>query len=157
MKTKRDATCSPHSVLRGTSSGNRYQAAREDCIDPFIMWMEHDHPEDIAQKSTRPRVLRNFTMNPIAPQCYDQLVPWITWQYELATYLRAVDSCFASTTSMQGDGPLYRYAVIDSPSDESSCDDCLTFAEIEGRLMVTFITINTTVKVDNSDNENEYI
>jgi hypothetical protein len=58
---------------------------------------------------------------------------------------------------MQGDGPLYRYEVIDSPLDESSWDDCLTFAEIEGRLMVTFITINTTVKVDKTDNKNEYI
>jgi hypothetical protein len=119
--------------------------------------MENDHPVDIAEKLKRPRVRRDFTKNPNAPQCYDQLVAWITRQYELATYLRAVDSCLASTTSVQGDSPLSRFALIDSPLDESSWDDCLTFAEIEGRLMVTFITINQTVMVDDTDNEIEYI
>jgi hypothetical protein len=41
--------------------------------------------------------------------------------------------------------------------DESSWDDLLTFAEIEGRLMVTFVTINKTVMLDDTDNEIEYI
>jgi hypothetical protein len=119
--------------------------------------MEDDHPVEIAEKLKRPQVLRDFTKNPNAPQCYDQLVAWITRQYDLATYLRAVDSCLASTTSIQGDSPLSRFALIDSPLDESSWDDCLTFAQIEGRLMVTFVTINKTVMVDDTDNEIEYI
>jgi len=119
--------------------------------------MEDDHPVDIAEKLKSPRVMSDFTKNPNAPQCYDQLVAWITWQYDLATYLRAVDSCLASTTSTQGDSPLSRFALIASPLDESSWEDCLTFAEIEGRLMVTFVTINKTVMVDDTDNEIEYI
>ena len=119
--------------------------------------MEDDHPVDIAEMLKRPRVLRDFTKNPNAPQCYDLLVAWITRQYDLATYLRAVDSCLASTTSTKGDSPLSRFALIDSPLDESSWDDCLTFAEIEGRLMLTFVTINKTVMVDDTDNEIEYI
>jgi len=76
---------------------------------------------------------------------------------DLATYLRAVDSCLANSTSTQGDSPLSRFALIDSPLDESSWDDCLTFTEIEGRLIVTFVTINKTVMVDDTDNEIEYI
>jgi hypothetical protein len=119
--------------------------------------MEDDHPVDIAEKLKRPRVLRDFTKNPNAPQCYDQLVAWITRQYDLATYLWAVDSCLASTTSTKGDSPLPRFALIDSPLDESSWDDCLNFADIEGRLMVTFVTINKTIMVDDTHNEIEYI
>jgi len=119
--------------------------------------MEDDHVVDIAEKLKRPRVLRDFTKNPNAPQCYDQLVAWISQQYDLATYLRAVDSCLASTTSTQGDSSLSRFALIDSRLDKSSWDDWLTFAEIEGRLMVTFVTINKTVMVDDTDNEIEYI
>jgi hypothetical protein len=69
----------------------------------------------------------------------------------------AVYSCLASTTSTKGDSPLSRFALIDSPLDESSWDDCPTFAEIEGRLMVTFITINKSVMVDDTDSEIEYI
>jgi len=157
-RPKYGATSSPaQSVVGGTSPGNRYQKAREDRIDLFITWMEDDHRVDIAEKLKMPRVLTDFTKNPNAPQCYDQLVVWITRQYDLATYLRAVDSCLASTTSTQGDSPLSRFALIDSPLDESSWDDCLTFAEIEGRLMVTFVTINKTVMVDDTDNEIEYI
>jgi hypothetical protein len=120
------------------------------------MWMEDNHPVDIADKLIRPRVLRDFTKNPSVPQCYDQLVAWITQQYDLATYLQAVDSCLASTTSTKGDSPLSRLALIDSPLDESSWDDCLTFAEIEGRLMVTFIIINKMIMVDDTDDEIEY-
>jgi hypothetical protein len=41
--------------------------------------------------------------------------------------------------------------------DESSWDDCLTFAEIEGCLMVTCVTINKSVMVDDTDNQIEYI
>jgi hypothetical protein len=41
--------------------------------------------------------------------------------------------------------------------DESSCDYCLTFAEFEGRLIVTFVSNNRTVMVDDTDNEIEYI
>jgi len=119
--------------------------------------MEDDHPVDIAEKLKRPRVLRDFTKNPNVPQCYNQLVAWLTRRYDLATYLRAVDSCLVSTTSTQGDSPLSRFALIDSPLDESSWDDCLTFAEIEGHLMLTFVTINKTVMVDDTDNEIEYI
>jgi hypothetical protein len=141
----------------GTTPENRYQKATEDRIDLSITWMEDDHPLDIAEKLKRPRILRDFTKNPIPPQCYDQHVAWITWQYNLATYLRAVDSSLASTTSSQGDSPLSRFALIDSPWDESSWDDCLTFAQIEGRLMVTFVNINKTVMVDDTDNEIESI
>jgi len=156
--SKRGGTSSPaQSFVGGTTPGNRYQKAREDRIDLFIMWMEDDHTVDIAEMLNRPRVVRDFTKNPNAPQCYDQLVAWITRQYELATYLRAVDSCLASTSSTQGDSRLSRVALIDSPLDESSSDDCLTFAEIERRLMVTIVTINKTVMVDDTDNEIEYI
>jgi len=119
--------------------------------------MEDDHPVDIVEKLKRPRVLRDFTKNPNAHQCYNQLVGWITRQYELATFLRAVDSCLASTTSTRGDSPLSIFAQIESPLDEWSWEDSLTIAKIEGRLMVTFITINKTVMVDDSDNEIEYI
>jgi len=41
--------------------------------------------------------------------------------------------------------------------DEWSWDNCLTFGEIEGCLMVTFVTINKTVMVEDTDNEIEYI
>jgi len=140
----------------GTSPGNRYQNTREDRIDLFITWLEDDHPVDIAEKLKRPRVLRDFTKHPTAPQCYDQLDAWITRQYDLATYLRAVDSCLASTMSTKGDCPLSRFAPSDSPLDESSWEDCLTFAETERRLMVTFVTIIKTVMVDDTNNEMEY-
>jgi len=80
--------------------------------------MQDDHPVDIAEKLKRPRILRDFTKNPNAPQCNDQLVGSMTQQYDLATYLRAVDSCVASTTSTQGDSPLSRFALIESPLDE---------------------------------------
>jgi len=157
-RPKRGATSSPaRSVVASTSPGNRYQKAREDSIDRFIAWMEDDHPVDTPEKLKKPQVLRGFTKNPNAPQCYDQLVAWITRQLDQATYLRAVDSCLASTTSTQGDGPLSRCALIDSPLNESSWDDCLIFAGIEGHLMVTFVTINKTVMVDDSDNEIEYM
>jgi len=157
-RPKRSATSSPtQSDVGGTSPGNQYQKAREAHIDLFITWMEDDHPVDIAEKLKRPRVLRDFTKNLNAPQGYDQHVAWITRQYDLATFLQPVDSCLASTTSTQGDSPLSRFALIDSPLDESSWDDCLTFAEFEGRLMVTFVTINKTVMVDDTDNEIEYI
>jgi len=119
--------------------------------------MKDDHPVDIAEKLEMPRPLRDFTQNPNAPQCYNQHVACMTRQYELATYLRAVDSCLASTTSTQGDSPLSRLAQIDSPMDESSWDDCLTFADFEGRQMVTFICVNKMVIVDHTDNENKYI
>jgi len=119
--------------------------------------MEDDYQVDIAEKSKRPLVLRDFTKNPNSPQCYDQLIAWITPQYDLATYLQAVDSCLVSTTSTQGDSPLSRLALIDSPLDESSWDDCLTFAETVGCLMVTFVTMNKTVMVDDTDNDIKYI
>jgi len=72
-------------------------------------------------------------------------------------YLRAVDSCLACTTSTHGDSPLSRFALIDSPLNELSSDDCLILAEIDGHLMVTFITINRTVMADDTDNEIIYI
>ena len=157
-RPKRGATSSPaQSVVGGTSPGNQYQTAREDRIDLFLMWMEDDHLVDIAEKLKRPRILRDFTTNPNAPQWYDQLVAWIARQYHLATYLPAVDSYLASTTSTQGDSPLSRFALIDSLLGESSWDDCLTFAGIERRLMVTFVTINKTAMVDDINNEMEYI
>jgi hypothetical protein len=59
--------------------------------------------------------------------------------------------------STQGDSPLSRFALIDSPLAESSCNNCLTFAEIAGRLWVTFVTIIKTVMMDDTDNEIEYI
>ena len=119
--------------------------------------MEHKHLVDIAEKLKRPRVLRDFIQNPNTPQCYDEPVAWITRQYDLATYLRAVESYLASIKSTQGDSPLSRFALINSPLDESSWNGCLTFAEIEGRLMMTFVTINKTVMVDNTDKEMQYI
>jgi hypothetical protein len=131
--------------------------AREDCIDPFVMWMEDNHPVDIAEKLKRPPVQTDFSKTSNAPKRYDQLVAWITWQYDLATYWRAVDSCLASTTSTQGDSPLSRLALSDSPLDELSWDDYRTFAEIKGCLMVTFVTINKTVMVDDTDNKIKYI
>jgi len=59
--------------------------------------------------------------------------------------------------STQGDSPLCRFAQIDSPLDELSRNNCLTSAEIEARLMVTFVTINHTVMVDDTNNGIEYI
>ena len=157
-RPKCGATSSPaQSVVGGTSHGTRYQRAREDRIDLFLAWMDDVCPVDITEELKSPRVLRDFPKNLNAPQCYDQLVTWISWQYDLATYLRAVDSCLASTTSTQGDSPLSRFALIDSPLDELSWDNSLTFAEIELRLMMTFVTINKTVMVDDNDNEMEYI
>jgi hypothetical protein len=52
---------------------------------------------------------------------------------------------------------LFRYALIDSSFDESTWDDCLTFSEFQGCVMVAFVTINKTVMVDDTDNEMEYI
>jgi hypothetical protein len=40
---------------------------------------------------------------------------------------------------------------------ESSWDDCLNFADIEDQLMLTFVTINKTVMVDDTQHEIEYI
>jgi len=68
-----------------------------------------------------------------------------------------IDSCLASTTSTQGDSSLSRFALINSALDESSWDDCLTLADIEGILMVIFTAINETVIVDDTDNEIKYI
>ena len=58
---------------------------------------------------------------------------------------------------MQGDSPLSRFALIDSPLDDLSWDDSLTFTEIEGCVMVTFNPITQTVMVDNTGNVIEYI
>ena len=111
-RPKCGATSSPaHSVTGGTSPGNQYENAREDCIILFVMWMEDDDPVDSAEKLKRCQVLRDFRKNPNVPQCYEKHVAWITWQYELAIYLRAVDSCLVSTKSGQGDSPLYRIAL----------------------------------------------
>ena len=81
----------------------------------------------------------------------------ITERYDLATHLRAVDSCLASTASTQGNSPLSRFELINSPLDELSWDDYLTIAEIEGRLMVKFGAINKMVIMDESNNEIEFI
>lgn len=119
--------------------------------------MEDDHLVDIAEDLIRPRVLRDFTEYPYMPLSYDQHVPWNTWQYDLGTYLWAVDSCMASTTPTQCDGLLFRFALIDSQSDASSWLCYLTFTEIEGELMATFITIDMMVMMHDTDNEIEYI
>jgi len=119
--------------------------------------MADDHPGDIVDKLKRSGVLRQFTKNRISPQCYDQVVAWITRQYELAAYLRAVEFCLASTKSIQGDNPLSRFVLIDSQLDESSRGDCLTVTTIVCPLGVTLFTINTTVIGDEIDNELEYI
>jgi len=59
-------------------------------------------------------------MNDNALYGYDQLVVWISQRYDVATYLRTLDSCFfARTTSTHGDCPLPRFELIDSPLDES--------------------------------------
>jgi len=153
-RSKLHATSSlAHGVVRGTSPGNQYQEASEDRIDLLIQRMKDDHPVDIAEKLTIPWALRDLTKDPNVPQCYRQLVAWITWQNELATYLRVVDSCLASISSTDGNSPLPRFALIDSPLDELSWDNCMTFAKIEGHLMVTLITMNKTVMVDDTDNE----
>jgi hypothetical protein len=59
--------------------------------------------------------------------------------------------------STQGVGRLSRRALVDSLLDKLSWDDCLTIAQIEGCLMVPFITINKMVMVDDTNNEIEYI
>jgi hypothetical protein len=133
------------------------EKTREDRVDHFIKWMDDDHRVDIVEKLKTPRVLRDFTKNPIAPQSYKLLVARITWHYDLGTYMRAVDSCLASTTSTQGDSPLSRIALIASPLDESSWNDCLIFTEIAGCPMVTMVYINQMVIVDDTDNEIKYI
>jgi len=112
---------------------------------------------NITEKLKRHQVLKDFTRNPNAPQCYDQLVVKITWKYKLATYFSAVDHYLASTISTQGDPPVYRFALIASPMGELSRDDCLIFVNIEGRLVVTFVTINETLMVGDSEIEIEYI
>jgi hypothetical protein len=136
----------------GTSSGIRYQQAGEHSIDLCITCKD-DHLVDIEAKLKNPRVLREFRMNPNTLQSYHQRVTWITRQYDLATYRRAVDSYFANTTLTKGDCPLSRFGLIESPLDEMSWDDCLMFADIEGHLMVTFVTINKTVMVDDVDSK----
>jgi len=98
--------------------GVRYQKARDDRTDLFITLMEVDHPVVIAEKFERPQFLTDITNDPNPHQCYDQLVAWMTQQYDLATYLQAVDSCLASTTCTQGDSPFPGFALIDSPLDE---------------------------------------
>jgi hypothetical protein len=131
-RPKRGATSSTaQSVVGGTSPGNRYQNTTEDSIDFFITWVEDNHPVDKVEKLKRPRVLRDFTKNSNAPLCCDKLVAWNTQQYDLATYLWAVDSCLASTMSTQGESPLSSFGLIDSLLDESTWDDCPTFAEVE--------------------------
>jgi hypothetical protein len=47
--------------------------------------MEDDHLVDIAEMLKIPQVLSHFTKNSHARHCYDQLLTWITWQYDLAT------------------------------------------------------------------------
>jgi hypothetical protein len=89
------------------------------------------------------------------PQCYNQFVASVTREYHLATSLGAVDSGLVSTSSTQGGSVWPRFALIDSPLDKLSWDNCLTFAKIEGHLMVTFITINRRVMVDDTANEVE--
>ena len=131
-----------HSVVRGTSTGNGYQKATEDRIDQCITWITDDHPVNIVKESKWPRVLKDFTKNPHVPHWYDQLVASITQQYDLATNLQAVDSCWASTTSTPGDRQVSRFALIASSVDESSWDNCLMFPDFEGHLMVTLITIH---------------
>jgi len=59
--------------------------------------------------------------------------------------------------STQGDSPLSSYAQIDSPWDESNCNNYLTFAKIDGCLMVTFAVINQMVIVEDTDNAIGYI
>jgi len=112
---------------------------------------------NMTEKLKRHQVLKDFTRNPNAPQCYDQLVVKITRKYKPATYFSAVDYHLASTTSTQGDRPVYRFALIDSPSDKLSRDDCLMFVNIVRRVVVTFITINETLMVGDSEIEIEYI
>jgi hypothetical protein len=97
--------------------------------------MEDNCVVDTVEKFKWSRVLTKLIKNPDGPQGNDQLVACPAQQYDLATYLWAVDSCLASTMSTQGDHPLSRCALIDSPLDKSSWDHCLTFSEIEGCLM----------------------
>jgi len=119
--------------------------------------MEDDHLVDIAEELKWAEASRDFKKNSNVSQCNYQLVAWITPQYDLATYLRAIGSCLASTISTQGDSTLSRFALIESPLDESSLDNCLSFAEIEGPLMVSYVTISKAVMVDETDNEIKYI
>jgi len=56
------ANSSPaHCFVGGTSPGNDYQKAREDCIDHFITGMEHDRLVYIAEKLNKHWVIRAFT------------------------------------------------------------------------------------------------
>lgn len=71
--------------------------------------------------------------------------------------LWAVDTWLVSSTSAKGGSSMCRFALIDSLLNESCKDDCLTFTEIEGRLILTFIRIITTFMVDDTDNGMEYI
>jgi len=58
-----------------------------------------------------------------------------------------------NTKSTQGDSPLSRFVQIDSPLDKLSWEYCLIFPKFEGYLMVIFITINSIVMVDYSNDE----
>jgi hypothetical protein len=70
--------------------------------------MADDHLVDIVDMLKRRWVLRDFTKNPNAPQCCDQIVASVTRQNELATYLKAVASGFVSITSTLCDSPFSR-------------------------------------------------
>jgi len=155
---KLNATGIPaHSVVRGISPGNQYNSAREDRIDLFVVGIENDNMVDSMEMLKRPSVLRDFTTDSNAPQCYDQLVLWITQQYNLATYFSTVDSSLASPTSTQSDSALSRVALRDITLDKSSCNNCLTIAKIEGHLLVTFISINKMGMVYDNNNEVKHI
>ena len=81
--------------------------------------------------------------------------------------MHAVESCLSSTTSTQGDStlfwvvlidsPVFKFAMIASPLDELSHDNHMTVTEITGHPIVTFIIINKSITVDDTDNEIEYI
>jgi len=157
-RPKLSASCWPaHTVVGGFSHGKQYQNAREDHIDCCITSMENDHLADIMETFSRAQVLSDFTTNPNTPPWYDQLVTMTTWRYNTTTYLRAVDFCLASITSTQSNSPISKFALIDSPLDELSWDNYLTFVKIENCLTVSFITINKTVMVDDTYSEIQYI
>jgi len=130
---------------------------REDCIDHVIMWMEGDYLVDITEELKRPSLQRDFKKNANGLQCNDQLVAWIIGQYDLEIHLQAVDFCLVSTMSTQGNSLVFRIALNNCPLYKLKWDNCLNFAEIEGSLMVTRVTINMTIMVGDTENEVTYI
>ena len=143
--------------MGGTCHQNQQNQAKEHHNDLFMMWTDYDYLVYITDGFERAQVLRDFTKNPDIPLCNNQLVGCIMWQYNLATYLQAGDSCLLSTIATQGNSSLFQLVLIDIPLIKSSWEDCLTLTKNACALIVTFNTINHIVMLDDTNNEIEYI